>query len=70
MIHLTKEGNFEKKNVSSKVDVFRDNIIIKRDFTGIKLSPEEFQEFQEIVNERRPYCRKDFIQQTFIPDLD
>ena len=70
MIHLTKEGNFEKKKVSSKVDVFRDNIIIKRDFTGIKLSPEEFQEFQEIVNERRPYCREDFIPQTFIPDLD
>lgn len=46
MIHLTKEGNFENKKVSSKVDVFRDNIIIKHNFTGIKLSPEEFQEFQ------------------------
>lgn len=69
MIHLTKEGDFDNKKVSSKVDVFRDNIIIKHDFTGIKLSPEEFQEFQEIVNERRPYCSKDFIPQTFIPDL-
>lgn len=68
MIHLVKEG-FTSEKTSSKRHVFEDNIIVRRDFTGIKLSPEEFQEFQEIVNERRPYCSEDFIPQTFIPDL-
>lgn len=69
MIHLVKEGDFKKQKSCSKVDVFKDNIIVRRDFTGVKLTPEEFQEFQKIVNERRPYCSKDFIPQTFIPDL-
>ena len=69
MIHLTNEGKFPREKRTSKRHVFEDNIIVRRDFTGIKLSPEEFQEFQEIVNERRPYCSEDFIPQTFIPDL-
>lgn len=69
MIHLTKEGNFPQENHSSKRHVLENDIIVRRDFTGKKLSPEEFQEFQKIVNERRPYCSKDFIPQSFIPDL-
>ena len=69
MIHLTKEGNFRQEKHSSKRKVLEDNIVVRRDFTGKKLSPEEFQEFQKIVNERRPYCSEDFIPQTFIPDL-
>lgn len=69
MIHLTKEGVSVSKVVSNNNNVFENNIIIKRDFTGKKLSPEEFQEFQNIVNERRPYCSSDFKKQHFIPDL-
>lgn len=68
MIHLTKEGTVTSQVVSSKKNVFDDNIIIRRDFTGKKLSPEEFQEFQKIVNERRPYCSSDFKKQHFTPD--
>jgi hypothetical protein len=74
MIHLTYEGPeptpeeiAERAAIEQKI--FGNNIIVRRDFTGVKLSPEDFQEFQKIVNERRPYCRKDFIPQTFIPDL-
>ena len=39
--------------------ILNTHIISYRDFTGVKLSPEDFQEFQEIVNERRPWCRED-----------
>ena len=69
MIHLIKEGAFTSQVVSSKRNVFEDNIIIRHDFTGKKLSAEEFQEFQKIVNERRPYCSSDFKKQHFIPNL-
>ena len=69
MIHLIKKGTFTSQVVSSKRNVFEDNIIIRRDFTGKKLSAEEFQEFQKIVNERRPYCSSDFKKQHFIPNL-
>jgi len=74
MIHLTKEGPEKTPEEQQAWDehyqkVFGDHIIVRRDFTGKKLTPEEFQEFQKIVNERRPYCSKDFIPQTFIPDL-
>ena len=74
MIHLTKEGPEPTaaeiaERAAIKDRIFGNNIVIRRDFTGVKLTPEEFQEFQKIVNERRPYCRKDFIPQTFIPDL-
>lgn len=68
MIHLTKEG-VSNDVPKSKRDVFKDNIIIRHDFCGVKLTPEEFQEFQKIVNQRRPYCSNDFKPQTFIPDL-
>ena len=39
------------------------------DFTDVKPSVNSHKEIMEMVNERRPYCRKDFIPQTFIPDL-
>ncbi len=71
-MHLTKEGpepTAEERAARDAKRVSNGNIVIHRDFTGVKLTPEEFQEFQKIVNERRPYCRKDFIPQTFIPDL-
>ena len=67
MIHLVKEGDFSKDE--RKESVLDHTIKVHRDFCGVKLSPEDFQEFQKIVNERRPYCREDFIPQTFIPDL-
>lgn len=73
-MHLTKEGpepmsadTAERAAIKDKI--FGNNIIVHRDFTGVILSPTEFQEFQKIVNERRPYNGKDFIPQTFIPDL-
>lgn len=66
MIHLTKEGT---KATKGQKHFHEDNIVIRRDFCGKKLTPEEFQEFQKIVNERRPYNSKDFIPQTFTPDL-
>lgn len=74
MIHLTHEGpepTPEKIAARAAIQqkIFGNNIIVHRDFTGVILSPTDFQKFQEIVNERRPYCRKDFIPQTFIPDL-
>ena len=68
-IHLIGEGTSTPRVVSSKRNVFKDNIRIRRDFTGKKLSAEEFQEFQKIVNERRPYCSSDFEKQYFIPNL-
>lgn len=34
-----------------------------------ELTPEAYKEIYRIVNRRRPYCRKDFIPQTFFPDL-
>ena len=68
MIHLTKEGP-DKNPDAERRHLYEDNIVVRRDFTGKILTPEEFQEFQKIVNERRPYCGKDFIPQTFIPDL-
>lgn len=39
------------------------------DFTDVKPTEKSHKEILEWVNERRPYCRKDFIPQTFIPDL-
>jgi len=74
MIHLTHEGPEPTPEeiaarAAIKQKIFGNNIIVHRDFTGVILSPAEFQEFQKIVNERRPYCRKDFIPQTFIQDL-
>ena len=67
-MHLTKEGTVTSQVVSSKKNVLDNSIIIRRDFTGKKLSPEEFHEFQNIVNERRPYCSSDFKEQHFTPD--
>ena len=74
-MHLTKEGPELTpaeiaERAAIKDRIFGNNIIVHRDFTGVILSPTDFQKFQEIVNERRPYCRKDFIPQTFIPDLN
>ena len=34
------------------------------DFTDVKPSVNSHKEIMEMVNERRPYCRKDFIPQT------
>ena len=75
MIHLTHEGpEPTPEEIAARAaiqqKIFGNNIIVHRDFTGVKLTPEEFQEFQKIVNERKPYCRKDFVPQTFIPDLN
>ena len=74
MIHLVQEGpekTPEEKQAWEEhyQKVFGDHIIVRRDFTGKILTPEEFQEFQKIVNERRPYESSDFVPQTFIPDL-
>ena len=74
MIHLTHEGPEptpeQKREIAERYNrIFGNHIIVRRDFTGKKLTAEQFQEFQRIVNERRPYCSKDFIPQTFIPDL-
>ena len=49
--------------------LFDSHIIIRRKFSGKILKPEEFHEFQKIVNERRPYCSSDFKNQHFFPDL-
>ena len=68
MLHLTKEGSISHDEPKKK-SVLDDNIVVRHDFCGKKLTPEEFQEFQKIVDERRPYCSKDFVPQTFIPDL-
>ena len=73
MICLTKEGSDltleEKKKRAERKHLYEDNIVLPWKPTGKVLSPEQFQEFQKIVNVRRPYCREDFIPQTFIPDL-
>ena len=66
MIHLTKEGSL--KTADSK-SVMAPHIIVRNDWCGKKLNAEQFQEFQKIVNVRRPYCSSDFVPQTFIPDL-
>lgn len=66
MIHLTKEGPdptpeemATRKAVKDRI--FGNNIVIHRDFTGVILSPMDFQKFQEIVNERRPWCSEDSV---------
>jgi hypothetical protein len=66
-MHLVKHGSDTKQEtpVASK----KEHIIVRHDWCGVVLSPEDFQKFQEIVNQRRPYCSKDFIPQTFIPNL-
>lgn len=69
MIHLTNERPSTSTDATNRKHLYEDNIVVKRDFTGKKLSPEEFQEFQKIVNERRPYCSSDFRKQHFIADL-
>lgn len=66
MIRLTKEGSL--KTADSK-PVIADHIVFRDDWCGKKLNAEQFQEFQKIVNVRRPYCSSDFVPQTFIPDL-
>lgn len=65
-IHLTKEGSLKTAN---NKPVVSDHIIVRDDWCGKKLNAEQFQEFQKIVNVRRPYRREDFVTQTFIPDL-
>lgn len=56
------------KSVINKA-VFKNNIIIKRNFVGKELSARDAKIFQDVVNERRPYCSSDFRKQHFIPDL-
>lgn len=63
-MHLTKEGPELTpaeiaERAAIKDRIFGNNIVIHRDFTGVILSPADFQKFQEIVNERRPWCRED-----------
>ncbi|MBQ2175592.1 MAG: hypothetical protein II453_11200 [Alphaproteobacteria bacterium] len=65
-----------KKVVSRLVDkdtvnnaVFANRHVIRHDFIGETLGADDFQEFQRIVNERRPYRPSDFVPQYFIPDL-
>ncbi len=69
MIRLTKEGTSRSQVVLNKRNILESNIIIRNDFSGKKLTAEEFQEFQKIVNKRRPYCSSDFVEQHFIDDL-
>jgi len=54
MIHLTKEGSLKPAN---NKPVVSDHIIVRDDWCGKKLNAEQFQEFQKIVNVRRPYRR-------------
>ena len=66
MIHLTHEGpeltSEQKRELAERHNrIFGNHIIVRRDFTGKKLTAEEFQEFQKIVNERRPYSGSDFM---------
>ena len=66
MIHLTHEGpEPTPEEIAARAaiqqKIFGNNIIVHRDFTGVILSPTDFQKFQEIVNERRPYCGSDFV---------
>ncbi len=68
MVHLTKEGDFPNE-MPRENPVFKNNVVIRRDFTGKKLTPEEFQEFQKIVNQRRPYCSADFQEHHFIENI-
>jgi len=74
MIHLTEEGpkitpGEQRVWEEHYQKVFGNHIILRDDFTGKKLTANEFQDFQKIVNKRRPYCSDDFVPQTFIPDL-
>ena len=66
MIHLTREGpeptQEQKKEYAERYNrILGNHIIVRRDFVGKKLTAEEFQEFQKIVNERRPYENSDFV---------
>lgn len=62
-----KMKNIQNKSVINK-SVFKNNIIIKRKFIGKELNAIDAKIFQEIVNERRPYCSFDFRKQYFTPN--
>lgn len=69
---LTKEGSlsaeYQQKQDAQYKRIFDNNIIVRNDFSGKRLTAPEFKEFQKIVNCRRPYCSNDYIPQTFLPN--
>ena len=54
------------KSIINK-DIFKNRHVIRHDFIGETLDADDFQKFQSIVNERRPYRPSDFEKQYFIP---
>lgn len=71
---MTKQ-KIDYKTVSS-CDEFNWNIlkenekfVLWREFSGKKLTPEQFKKFQDEVNEHRPFCAADFVPQPWTKDL-
>jgi len=69
MIHLKKEGDFLPSEMLRENPVLQKSIVVRRDFRGKILTPEEFKEFQKVMNQHRPYCASDFVPQYWIRDL-
>ena len=68
-IKLKREDNIgQDSNVLNK-DIFKDHIVIHRDFDCEVMDKVTFAEFQKIVNRHRPYSSFDFVPQTFMPNL-
>jgi hypothetical protein len=69
MIHLKKEGDFLPSEMLRENPVLQKSIVVRRDFRGKKLTPEEFKEFQKVMNQHRPYCASDFVKHHFIENI-
>jgi len=68
MIHLKKEDGFPDEMLREN-PVFKNNIVVRRDFRGKILTPEEFKEFQKIMNQHRPWCSADTLTHHFIENI-
>lgn len=69
MIRLKKEDFGETPVMTRENAIFERNVVVRRDFRGKILKPNEFKAYQDIVNAHRPYCASDFEERHFIPDL-
>lgn len=69
MIRLKKEDFGATPVITRENAIFKKNVVVRRDFRGKILKPDDFKVYQDIVNAHRPYCASDFEELHFIPDL-
>jgi hypothetical protein len=69
-MHLVKHKHTESETKEKKTSPLDKNIVVRRDFCGKKLTPEEFQEFNSEYNEMKRQTPKYLLRRTlpFIPN--